>query len=168
MFHLRKARIFCKKNCPQNQKGVKLIPEFQIQFSDLESKFSEQEDITDHTLLALQVPKEIFTIKPLVIEGTYPQTLVHVLKDKYSKPIPVIAFFFYLGASLSIMREDILRDSCWIKEVGQFLIGVAPKPGLTFGDGKSTVPRSFTCGSESFDLVSYELGFLFLVCNKIC
>ena len=63
-----KAEHFAK-NCPNNQKGVKLISEIQnelhYQLSDLESEFSEQEEITDSILFALQVPEDILTISPV-------------------------------------------------------------------------------------------------------
>ncbi|CDP22087.1 unnamed protein product, partial [Coffea canephora] len=118
------------KNCPQNQKGVKLISEIQNELhftiSDLESEFSEQEEPTDTTLLALQVPEEILSISPIASinkdkteKDVYPQTLIHILLDKYSKPIPLIAFFD-TGAYISIMRKDILPDSFWIPETNKF------------------------------------------------
>ncbi|XP_027158389.1 uncharacterized protein LOC113760009 [Coffea eugenioides] len=52
-------------------------------------------------------------------EEVYPQTLIHILLDKYSKPIPLIAFFD-TGAHTSIMRKDIIPDSYWIPEVNKF------------------------------------------------
>ncbi|XP_027156875.1 uncharacterized protein LOC113758046 [Coffea eugenioides] len=118
------------KNCPQNQKGVKLISEIQneLHFSitDLESEFSEQEEPTDTTLLALQVPEDILSIGPIAMtnkedkeEEVYPQTLIHILLDKYSKPIPLIAFFD-TGAHTSIIRKDILPDSYWIPKANKF------------------------------------------------
>ena len=103
------------KNCSQNQNGVHLISEiqneFNLQFSDLESEFSEQEEQTDSILLAR--PKENRK------RSIYPQALVHLLVDKYSTPIPLIAFFD-TGASLSIMKKDVLPDQFWTSYEKEF------------------------------------------------
>ena len=76
--------------------------------------------------MALQVPEEILSISPAALANkeedekeVYPQTLIHILLDKYSKPISLIAFF-HTGPHTSIMRKEILPASFWISQVNKF------------------------------------------------
>ena len=77
--------------------------------------------------MALQVP-EILMARPKEIgkRPIYPQALVHLLMGEYSTPIPLIAFFD-TGASLSIMKKDVLPDHSWTSYEKEF----------TGADGKS-------------------------------
>lgn len=133
------SRDILQKNCPQNQKGVHLISEIQnelyFHISDSESEFSEQEEPTDFTLLALQVLDEVFAATPVQIDKkTYPQAFVHILLDKYSQPIPLIAIFDTGGAALSIMKKDILPDKYWTPyvhesyQIESFLLFLGERP----------------------------------------
>ncbi|GMN56938.1 hypothetical protein TIFTF001_026049 [Ficus carica] len=126
------------KNCPKakTQKMITHInKETGISFSDneIESLFSVDDEINDHTLCVLQLSEsetestssesesdpepdgQVLQMNAINIAQPTPMMTMKVITSKYANPIRVAALFD-TGASYSIINPDILPSAYWKKK----------------------------------------------------
>ncbi|KAK2658234.1 hypothetical protein Ddye_004767 [Dipteronia dyeriana] len=91
---------------------LQLLTSFMVLDSD-DSSSSEQSSLPDH-----DYPSEAYQATNK--ENSGPQIKIQILPTKYSKPIPVIAYFD-TGAHSSMMNPSVLPAEAWKQENNQFL-----------------------------------------------
>ncbi|KAK2645547.1 hypothetical protein Ddye_020742 [Dipteronia dyeriana] len=97
----------------ENQKDVNRLTTFMIQDSDGYSSSSETSDYSGPDL-----PSEVY--QATSNENLGPQVQVQILIEKYSKPIPTIAYFD-TGAQSTMMNPKVLPPEAWKEENNEFL-----------------------------------------------
>ncbi|KAK2659173.1 hypothetical protein Ddye_005706, partial [Dipteronia dyeriana] len=107
--------------------------------ADIESIFSEQDDVNPYNTFMLKdfdnssissdssnysesdLPSEAYQVMSGNDLSLCPQIQVQILAEKYSKHIPVIAYF-NIGAHSTMMNPRVLPPEAWKKKDHQFLV----------------------------------------------
>ncbi|KAK1556952.1 hypothetical protein Q3G72_015133 [Acer saccharum] len=138
------------KRCPNKKiKFAKLVQQIAqladsiLSDADVESIFSEQDEVTEDTVFVIQDPgaselnpdtshyyssetkgtPDVFQAQAIQshspIDPIGPQANIQILESKYSKPVTVIAYFD-TGAHTSMMNPKILPAHAWTPHVQHF------------------------------------------------